>query len=52
MYWVFVNVHGLSLVVASWGCSSSLGLLLTAALLVAEHRLWGVWASAVAARGL
>ena len=44
LHWVFVAVHGLSLVVASGGCSSLQcvgfsGLLIAVASLVAEHGL-------------
>ena len=45
---------GFSLVVASGGYSLVvvLGLLIVVASLVAEHGLWGSWASAVGAQGL
>ena len=44
---------GSSLVLASRGCSLVVecGLLTVAATLVAEHRLWGTWASVVVAGG-
>ena len=45
---------GFSLAVVSGGCSlvAAHKLLVAIAFLAVEHRLWGTWASVVAARGL
>ena len=53
MHWVFAAVRGLSLVAASGGYSLGVvcGFLVAVASLVAEHRLYGLQASVVAARG-
>ena len=47
--WVFVPVHGLSLVVASGGYHLGVvrGHLIAVASLIAEHRLWSTQASVV-----
>ena len=52
--WVFVAVCGLSLVLASWGCSLAAvcRLLIAVAALVAEHRLSDARASVAVACGL
>ena len=51
--WLFVAVHGLSLVAVSGGYSvAAHGLLIAVASLVVEHRLQGVWTSVVVTRGL
>ena len=52
--WVSTAAQGFSLVVASRGHSLVVvpGLLIAVASLVAEHRLWGVWASVVVVSGL
>ena len=53
--WVFVAAHGLSLAAVSGGLLfvAICGLLIVVASLVAEqHRLWGAWASIVAAIGI
>ena len=49
-----VAAHGLSLVTAHGGFSpfGVHGLLIVKASFVAVHRLWGIWASVVAAHGL
>ena len=51
LFWVFVAIHGLSLVAASGGHSLVVvcGLLTAVTSLVSEHRLWGTWASVVVA---
>ena len=51
LHWVFVAALRLSLVVASGDYSpvAMLGLLISVASLFVEHRLYGVWASVVAA---
>ena len=51
LHWVFVAALRLSLVVASGNYSpvAMLGLLISVASLFVEHRLYGVWASVVAA---
>ena len=47
LHWVFIVAHRLSLVAASGGYSLVVvhGLLIALASLVAEHGLWGTWAS-------
>ena len=52
--WAFIAVHGLSLVVESRGYSlvEEHGLLITVACLIADRRLWWVWALVVATLGL
>ena len=54
LHWVFIAVHGLSLVVASGGCSlvAVHRLLVAVACLVARHSLSDLRASVVAAHGL
>ena len=54
LHWVFVAVHGLSLLVESghYSLVALRGLLIEVASLVAEHGLCGVWASVVAGCGL
>ena len=54
LLWVFVATHRLSLTGVSKGCSPVVlhGLLIEVASLIAEHRLWNMPASAVAAYGL
>ena len=54
LHWVFVALGQLSLVGASRGCSLAVvhGLLIAAASLVAELRLWDMPASAAVAHGL
>ena len=51
--WVFVAAHGLSLVAGSGGSSLAVvcRLLVVVASLVAECRLWGVWAAVAAIPG-
>ena len=51
LHWVFVAALRLSLVVASGDYSpvAMYGLLLSVASLIVEHRLYGIWASVVAA---
>ena len=51
LHWVFIATRGLSLVAASGGYSLVVvcGLFVAVASLVSEHRLWGTWASVVAA---
>ena len=51
--WVFVSMHRLSLVAVSRGYTlvAVHRLLIVGASLVAEHRLWGAWASVAAPVG-
>ena len=52
LHWVFFAARGLSLVAVSGSLLfiAGLGLLIVVASLVVEHRLWGEWASVVAAQ--